>query len=80
MHDEQTVNGLTKSPWAQFPFETATYIYVLVSMLLFQTENGKQNPRRFSLIHFLFAHCNGSLSIVHLLTKKQREVICFQMD
>jgi hypothetical protein len=49
-------------------------------MLPFQTENGKPNPRRFSLICLLFAHRAISLSFVHMMMKKQREVIHWQTD
>ncbi len=48
-------------------------------MLMCQAESGK----RFSLTHLLFAHhakANGSLSFVHLLTKKQKDVIRLQTD
>ncbi len=46
-----------------------------------QTENGKREPRQFSLIRLPFAHrANGSLSFVCLLTKKQMEVIHLQTD
>jgi hypothetical protein len=45
------------------------------------TSNGKQKPRRFSVIRLLFAHrANGSLPFIHLLTKKQTEVIHLQTD
>jgi hypothetical protein len=45
------------------------------------TENGKRKPKQFSLIRLPFApHPNGSWSFVHLLTKKQTEVICLQTD
>jgi hypothetical protein len=43
--------------------------------------NGKQKPRRFSLIYFPFAHRkNGSLSFVRKLANKQTEVIRLQTD
>ncbi len=43
--------------------------------------NGKQKPRRFSLIRLTFTHCaNGSLSFVCLLTKKRTEVILLRRD
>ncbi len=46
----------------------------------FQTGNEKRKPRRFSLIRLPFGHCaNGSLSFVHLLTKKETERICPSM-
>jgi hypothetical protein len=45
--------------------DVCVFVYAAVS-------NGKWKPRRFSSIHLLFAHrTNGSLSFVHLLTKKQ---------
>ncbi len=48
-------------------------------MLPFQTENRKRSQRRFFLICLPFAHCaNRSLSFVHLLIKKQTEVIRLQ--
>jgi hypothetical protein len=38
-----------------------TNVYAYVNILLFQTENEKWKPRRFSLICLPFAHCaNGS--------------------
>jgi hypothetical protein len=43
-------------------------------MLPFQTENGKSKPRQISLLRLPFAYrANGSLSFVHLLTKKQNK-------
>jgi hypothetical protein len=60
-----------------FPYiyiETAIYI-----SMLFQTENGKRNPRRFSIIRLPFARrANRCLSFFHLFTKKQTEVIRLQ--
>jgi hypothetical protein len=50
-------------------------------MLPFQTENGKQKQRQFFLICLPFAHREtGGLSFVHLLMKKQTEVIRLQID
>ncbi len=50
------------------------HIHVHIHILLFQTENG--SPEVFSLICSLFAHYTKErLSYVHLLTKKQTEVI-----
>ncbi len=50
------------------------YIYAAVS-------NGNWKPRWFALIRLPFAlPTNGSLSFVHLFTKKQTEVIRLQMD
>ncbi len=48
-------------------------IYIFfICILAFQTENGKQKPRTFSLIHLPFAHpANESLSLVPLLIKKK---------
>jgi hypothetical protein len=52
------------------------YIYVAVS-----NRKRKGKPRWLSLIHLPFArHANGSLLSVRLVTKKQTEVICLQMD
>ncbi len=54
-----------------------------IHMLLFQVENEKwkMEGQVIFLIHLPFAHStNRSLSIVHLLTKKQIEVIRVQMD
>ncbi len=49
-------------------------------MLPFQKAIGKRKPRRFSLIRLPFALCaNVSLPFVHLLTKKQTEVIRLQI-
>jgi hypothetical protein len=54
------------------------YIYIYMSMP-FQTENGKRNPRRFSIIRLPFARrANRCLSFSHLFTKKQTEVIHLQ--
>jgi hypothetical protein len=53
----------------------------IYSINIFQMGNGKQKPRRFSLIRLPFSHhANGSLSFLRLLTKEQREVIRLQMD
>jgi hypothetical protein len=52
------------------------YIYIY---LYAADSSGERKPRRFSIIRLLFAHReNGSLSFVHLLTKKQTEVIHLQ--
>jgi hypothetical protein len=49
-------------------------------MLAFQMENGKQKPWQFFLIRLPFPYrSNGSLLFVHLLTKKETEVIWFPM-
>jgi hypothetical protein len=41
-----------------------------------QTLNGKREPRGFFLFHLPFDHrADGSLSFVHLSTKKEMEVI-----
>jgi hypothetical protein len=56
-------------------------IFIFTYMLPFQMKNGKQKPRRFSLIRSPFARrANGSSSFVSLFTKKQREVIRLQTD
>ncbi len=50
------------------------YIYIYDNVSNGKMENGR--PGDFSLILLPFAHCaNGSLSFVHLLKKKQTEVI-----
>jgi hypothetical protein len=51
-------------------------ISIAVYMLPFQMENGKRNPRRFSLIRLPFFCANGSLSFVHLFIDKERNGSC----
>jgi hypothetical protein len=71
-------------PLVPFPYtyiythiHTSAYIYILP----FLTENRKQKPRCFALIHLWFAHCTTrNLSFIHLLMKKQMEVICLQTN
>ncbi len=44
------------------------YIYEYIYILPFQTKNGKQKPRRFSLIRLTFAyHANGSYPFANRL-------------
>ncbi len=46
-----------------------------------EKSNRKLKPRRFSLIRLMFAHrANRSSTFVHLLTKKQMDVIRLQTD
>ncbi len=61
----------------RFPFENVAYIYISIYCRF----KGKRKPRRFSLVHLLFAHrANGSLLFVRLLTKKQTEAVRLQTD
>ncbi len=67
-----------------FSISYVFYIYLCccfnIHMLPFQMENGKWKPRRFFLICLSFPHhANGSLLFVRLLTKKETEVIRFQI-
>ncbi len=57
-------------------------LYIYMYLLPFQMEDGKRKPKRFSLIRLPFAHRTNtvSLSFVHLLTKKQTEVVRLQTD
>jgi hypothetical protein len=68
--------------------ETTAYMYVDIKFYIniyiyiyAADSNGKRKTvaRAISLIRLLFASCaNGSLSFVHLLTKKQTSVIRLQ--
>jgi hypothetical protein len=53
-------------------------MHIHIHIMPFQTENG--SPDIFSFIFLLFAHrTKERLSYVHLLTKKQMEVIRLQI-
>ncbi len=67
-----------------FSISSVYYIYLCgcfnIYILPFQMKNGKQKPRQFFLIRLPFPYrSNGSLLFVHLLTKKETEVIRFQI-
>ncbi len=58
-----------------------TFINIYMYIYVYCHFKWKTEARRFSLIHLLFAQCaSGSLSFVHLLTKKQTKVIRLQTD
>ncbi len=66
-----------KSPFFVSSVCMCVYIYLHLYFYLYAAiPNRKRKPRQFSLIRLLLTHCaNGSLSFVHLLIRKQTQVI-----